>query len=71
MNLSIGAYRDNDGKPYVFPVIKKAEKAIVDDLSLDKEYLPIDGLKEFTKGARMAAFGWDHPLVDDPRVVSA
>ena len=24
VNLGIGAYRDDDGKPYVFPVVKKA-----------------------------------------------
>jgi len=44
---------------------------IVADMSLDKEYSPIDGIPEFTKGARGVAFGWDHPLVNDPRVVSA
>ena len=25
VNLGVGAYRDEEGKPYVFPVIKKAE----------------------------------------------
>jgi aspartate/tyrosine/aromatic aminotransferase len=24
-NLGVGAYRDDDGKPYVFPVVRKAE----------------------------------------------
>lgn len=71
VNLSIGAYRTSDGKPYVFPVVKRAEELIVADRALDKEYSPIDGLPEFTKGARGVAFGWDHPLVNDPRVVSA
>ena len=43
VNLGIGAYRDDDGKPYVFPVVRKAEEIITANLSLDKEYLPIDG----------------------------
>ena len=51
VNLGVGAYRDNNGKPYVFPVVRKAEQAIVNDTTLDKEYLPIDGLAEFRKGA--------------------
>lgn len=71
VNLSIGAYRTHEGKPYIFPVVKRAEEVIVADRSLDKEYSPIDGLPEFTKGARGVAFGWDHQLVNDPRVVSA
>ena len=67
----MGAYRCEEGKPYVFPVVKKAEMQIVADKTLDKEYSPIDGLADFTKGARGVLFGWDHPLVNDPRVVSA
>jgi len=38
VDLGIGAYRDESGKPYVFPVIKKAESMIVADLNLNKEY---------------------------------
>ena len=38
VNLGVGAYRDEEGKPYVFPVIKKAEQMIVEDATLDKEY---------------------------------
>ena len=70
VNLGVGAYRDNDGKPYVFPVVRKAEASIVADASLDKEYLPIDGLAEFRKGAQGVLFGWDSPLVGDARVSS-
>jgi aspartate aminotransferase len=71
VNLGIGAYRTNEGKPYVFPVIRQAEKAIASDHSLDKEYSPIDGDPAFTKGARGVLFGWDHPDVTSGRVASA
>ena len=70
VNLGVGAYRDNNGKPYVFPVVRKAEASIVADTSLDKEYLPIDGLAEFRKGAQGVLFGWNSPLVGDARVSS-
>ena len=70
VNLGVGAYRDNNGKPYVFPVVRRAEAAIVADTTLDKEYLPIDGLAEFRKGAQGVLFGWDSPLVGASHVAS-
>ena len=60
VNLGVGAYRDDKGKPYVFPIVKKCEMEIVNDKGLDKEYAPIDGVADFVKGAKMVAFGWDH-----------
>lgn len=71
VNLGVGAYRDNDGKPYVFPVVRKAEELIVANKSLDKEYSPIDGDQAFNKGARGVLFGWDHADVNSGRVASA
>ena len=74
VNLGIGAYRDEDGKPYVFPVVRKAEEFIMDQ-NLDKEYAPIEGDKDFAKGARGVIFGWEHPYAREgptaARVVSA
>ncbi len=70
-NLGVGAYRDDNGKPYVFPVVRKAEASIIADQSLDKEYAPIDGLADFNKGARGSMFGWNHPDVTSGRVVTA
>ena len=71
VNLGIGAYRTEDGKPYVFPVVREAEHAIVSNHSLDKEYSPQDGDQTFLKGSRGVLFGWNHPLVNDARVASA
>jgi aspartate/tyrosine/aromatic aminotransferase len=71
VNLGVGAYRDNNGKPYVFPVVRKAEEMIVANKSLDKEYSPIDGDQAFNKGARGVLFGWDHNDVNSGRVASA
>ena len=71
VNLGIGAYRDDSGKPYVFPVVRRAEEMIVANKNLDKEYAPIDGEQDFLKGARGVLFGWNHPDVSSGRVVSS
>lgn len=71
VNLGIGAYRTEDGKPFVFPVIRQAEKAIANDHTLDKEYSPIDGDQAFNKGARGVLFGWNHSDVTSGRVASS
>ena len=70
VNLGIGAYKDENGKSYVFPVVREAEAKIVANHTLDKEYLPIDGDQDFNRGARGVLFGWEHALVKDPRCVS-
>ena len=71
VNLGIGAYRSENGKPYVFPVVRKAEQRIANDHTLDKEYSPIDGDQAFNKGARGVLFGWNHPDVTSGRVCSS
>ena len=70
VNLGVGAYRDNNGKPYVFPIVRKVEQEIVNDVTLDKEYAPIEGVAEFITGAKMVLFGWEHPDVTSGRVAT-
>ena len=70
VNLGVGAYRDDKGKPYVFPIVRKAEQDIVNDAALDKEYAPIDGVADFIKGSRMACFGWNNPDLNSGRIVT-
>jgi len=71
VNLGIGAYRDDNGKPYVFKVVRDAEAKICANMSLDKEYAPIEGLADFLKGARGVLFGFDHKDVNSGRVASS
>ena len=69
----MGAYRTENAEPYVYPIVKKVEKEIVDEIAqgkLDKEYNPIDGDQDFLKGARQVLFGENHPDVTSGRVVS-
>jgi aspartate aminotransferase len=58
INLGVGAYRDENGKPYVLNAVKKAEEKIA-VAKLDKEYLPITGLSGFTSNAAKLAYGAD------------
>ncbi|KIY47045.1 hypothetical protein FISHEDRAFT_46081 [Fistulina hepatica ATCC 64428] len=56
INLGVGAYRDEHGKPYILKSVQKAEQ-IIEVSRPDKEYLPITGLPEFTKNAALLAYG--------------
>jgi aspartate aminotransferase, mitochondrial len=40
INLGVGAYRDDNGKPFVLPSVEKAEN-ILASKQLDKEYAPV------------------------------
>ena len=42
MNLGVGAYRDDQGKPFVLPCVREAE-AQIQAAQLDHEYLGITG----------------------------
>lgn len=58
INLGVGAYRDDSGKPFVLPSVHKAEKRLMDK-QLDKEYSPISGTAEFCKHSITLALGED------------
>eukprot|EP01084_Bolivina_argentea_P013155 24649_1 len=49
VNLGIGAYRDDNGKPYPLKIVRKVEKEMSYDTNLNKEYLPISGDAEYVK----------------------
>ncbi|KAJ1141106.1 hypothetical protein NDU88_007441 [Pleurodeles waltl] len=68
VNLGVGAYRTNDCLPWVLPVVKKAEQKIVNDATLNHEYLPILGLPEFRASASRIALGEDSPAIKENRV---
>lgn len=62
MNLGVGAYRDDSGKPYVLSCVRKAEQQIASE-KLDKEYLPITGLADMVKASVRLAYGADSSAV--------
>ncbi|KAG9287717.1 hypothetical protein G9A89_004120 [Geosiphon pyriformis] len=67
MNLGVGAYRDDNGKPYVLSAVRKAEEFILKD-KLNKEYLPITGLASFTQQAALLAYGKDSVPLNDSKI---
>lgn len=70
LNLGVGAYRTEEGKPLVLNVVRKAEQLLVNDRSRVKEYLPIVGLVDFNKLSAKLIFGSDSPAINDNRVTT-
>lgn len=71
VNVGIGAYRTDEGKPWVLPTVKKVEKALVNDPGIDHEYLPIDGLASFTEASARLVLGQSSPAILEKRVRNA
>ncbi|KAJ6784331.1 hypothetical protein PWT90_07251 [Aphanocladium album] len=70
IDLGIGAYRDNNAKPWVLPVVKKADDILRNNPELNHEYGPIAGAPEFTSKASELILGADSPAIKDGRVTS-
>lgn len=68
VDLGIGAYRDDNAKPWVLPVVKKADDILRQDPDLNHEYLPIAGLADFTNAAQKLILGADSSAIKEKRV---
>lgn len=68
--LGEGVYRDNDGKPFVLPSVREAEKRIF-EAHMDHEYAPVSGVPEFVSAAREFLFGANSDAVKQGRVCIA
>ncbi len=67
VNLGVGAYRTDEGKPFVLESVKKAEHLIASE-NLDKEYAPISGVAEFCQASAKLAFGDNSTVVKNQLV---
>ncbi|PIC55331.1 hypothetical protein B9Z55_000651 [Caenorhabditis nigoni] len=67
INLGVGAYRDDQGKPFVLRAVAEAERQIV-DAKMDKEYSTITGVPEFAPLAAKLAFGETSEVIKEGRV---
>jgi len=54
VNVGVGAYRDDNGKPWVLPSVRAAEAKIT---GLDHEYAPIHGFEPFVAESMKLAYG--------------
>ncbi|KAH0652673.1 hypothetical protein KY289_030351 [Solanum tuberosum] len=70
VNLGVGAYRTEEGKPLVLNVVRRAEQMLVNDTSRVKEYLSIIGLADFNKLSAKLIFGADSPAIKENRVTT-
>uniref|UniRef100_A0AC34FER3 Aspartate aminotransferase n=1 Tax=Panagrolaimus sp. ES5 TaxID=591445 RepID=A0AC34FER3_9BILA len=67
VNLTIGAYRTEEGKPWVLPVVHEAESRLAADDTLNHEYLPVLGFEPFCNAARDLVLGADSPAIKEGR----
>jgi len=70
VNLGVGAYRTDEGKTLIFNSVREAERRMLEDPNMNKEYLPIDGLDSFCKLSRELIFGSDSPAVAENRIAT-
>ncbi|VDN82454.1 unnamed protein product [Brugia pahangi] len=61
VNLTVGAYRTEEGQPWVLPVVREAEKRLADDIS--HEYLPVLGYEPFCNAAVELVLGKDSSTI--------
>ncbi|CAG9316245.1 unnamed protein product [Blepharisma stoltei] len=71
VNLGVGAYRTNEGKPLIFQAVREAERALIEDPAVNHEYLGIDGHEGFVRLARELLLGADSPAIAEHRVASS
>jgi aspartate/tyrosine/aromatic aminotransferase len=66
INLSVGVYKDADGKTPVLRSVKKSEAAVL-AAEQTKSYLPISGDPAFGDAVKGLLFGEGHPIVSEGR----
>lgn len=57
VNISVGAYRDEDGKPWILPSVRAAERVMIDSPTETKEYIGIAGDPTYVNLALKFAYG--------------
>lgn len=70
VDLGIGAYRDENGKPWILPSVKLAENLIQNASGYNHEYLPITGLADFTSAAARIILGAESKAIAEKRLTS-
>ncbi|KAJ7965978.1 Aspartate aminotransferase [Quillaja saponaria] len=70
LNLGMGVYRTEEGKPFLLPVVREAELLLVNDLEAAKDYIPTTGIAEFNKLSAELIFGADSHAIIKNRVVT-
>ncbi|XP_066277526.1 aspartate aminotransferase, cytoplasmic-like [Branchiostoma lanceolatum] len=66
-NLGVGAYRTDEGLPWVLPVVRTVEQQMAADPILNHEYLPVCGLDSFCKASTKLVLGDDASAIAQNR----
>jgi aspartate aminotransferase len=61
VNLGVGAFRDNNGKPYLLESVKIAQ---IRQLHKNFEYVPIEGSETFIKATQQFIFNYNKDIID-------
>lgn len=70
VNLGIGSYKTEEGKPLVLTSVRKAEEQLLQQ-HLHKEYLPIEGDAAFIRCALSLIFGMNSLVLQSKQFVAA
>ncbi|MGQ9903114.1 MAG: amino acid aminotransferase [Anaerolineae bacterium] len=69
INLSVGVYKDAEGKTPVFRSVKRAEERIL-QRETSKNYMPIEGAPDYARAVQALVMGADHPAMSEKRVAT-
>ena len=67
-HCSIPAYRTDEGKPWVLPVVNAVECHMASDRMLNHEYLPVAGMPDFCSSACKLVLGKESKAICENRV---
>jgi aspartate/tyrosine/aromatic aminotransferase len=70
INLSVGVFKDAEGQTPILPVVKEAEKRLLEE-ETNKSYLAMQGIPEYGQFVRELLFGAQHNVISDCRAVTA
>uniref|UniRef100_A0A7C9D0T8 Aspartate aminotransferase n=1 Tax=Opuntia streptacantha TaxID=393608 RepID=A0A7C9D0T8_OPUST len=68
VNVGVGAYRDDDGKPVVLECVRQAEARIAGNLNM--EYLPMGGSNHMVEETLKLAYGENSEFIKDKRIAA-
>ncbi|KAH7232492.1 aspartate aminotransferase [Fusarium solani] len=70
VNLGIGAYRDDQGQPWVLSAVKEAKQKLTSSAGWLHEYLPPQGDEDFLQSAKAVLFGRSLSSSDESAIAS-
>ncbi|XP_078431180.1 aspartate aminotransferase 1 [Wolffia australiana] len=68
VNVGVGAYRDDNGKPVVLDCVREAERRIVGNQNM--EYLPMGGSLKFIEETLKLAYGSESEFIKEKRIAA-